>query len=215
MEEYLRAADRVAALALGEPNAPTSSVTYAVSSAASQMRAVDGAPAGTRGGISVLHGFPADGQYTFTVRLQATPNGALIGGSAPDEQVEISIDGERVALLAVDPRTSGRTDLKTPRIFVKAGPQRVSAAFLQHLSGVPDDLVASIESTVGDAVAIPQLLQLPRLQHLNVTGPFDATDVSDTPSRRRVFHCRPVKSEEQEPCARSILSELAERGRNP
>jgi hypothetical protein len=211
MEEYLRAADRVAALALGEPNAPTSSVTYAVSSAASQMRAVDGAPAGTRGGVSVLHGFPADGQYTFTVRLQATPNDALIGGSAPDEQVEISIDGERVALLAVDPRTSGRTDLKTPRIFVKAGPQRVSAAFLQHLSGVPDDLVASIESTVGDAVAIPQLLQLPRLQHLNVTGPFDATDVSDTPSRRRVFHCRPVKSEEQEPCARSILSELAER----
>ena len=211
MEEYLRAADRVAALALGEPNAPTSSVTYAVSSAASQMRAVDGAPVGTRGGVSVLHGFPADGQYTFTVRLQATPNGALIGGSAPDEQVEISIDGERVALLAVDPRTSGRTDLKTPRIFVKAGPQRVSAAFLQHLSGVPDDLVASIESTVGDAVAMPQLLQLPRLQHLNVTGPFDATDVSDTPSRRRVFHCRPVKSEEQEPCARSILSELAER----
>jgi hypothetical protein len=211
MEGYLRAADRVAALALGEPNAPTSSVTYAVSSAASQMRAVDGAPAGTRGGVSVLHSFPADGQYAFSVRLQATPNGALIGGGSPDEQVEISIDGERVALLAIDPRTSGRTELKTPRIFVKAGPQRVSAAFLQRLSGVPDDLVASIESTVGDAIAVPQLLQLPRLEHLNVTGPFDATDVSDTPSRRRVFHCRPVKSEEQEPCARSILSELAER----
>src|SRR4029078_726018 len=95
MEGYLRAADRVAALALGEPNAPTRSVTYAVSSAASQMRAVggapggpasarrravDGAPAGTRGGVSVLHGFPADGQYAFTVRLHATPNGALIGG---------------------------------------------------------------------------------------------------------------------------------------
>ena len=211
MEEYLRAADRVAALALGEPNAPTSSVTYAVSSAASQMRAVDGAPAGTRGGVSVLHSFPADGQYAFSVRLQATPNGALIGGGSPDEQVEISIDGERVALLVVDPRTSGRTELKTPRIFVKAGPQRVSAAFLQRLSGVTDDLVAPIESTVGDATAMPQVLQLPRLQHLNVTGPFDATDVSDTPSRRRVFRCRPVKSEEQEPCARSILSELAER----
>jgi hypothetical protein len=211
MEEYLRAADRVAALALGEPNAPTSSVTYAVSSAASQMRAVDGAPAGTRGGVSVLHSFPADGQYAFSVRLQATPNGALIGGGSPDEQVEISIDGERVALLVVDPRTSGRTELKTPRIFVKAGPQHVSAAFLQRLSGVTDDLVAPIESTVGDAIAMPQLLQLPRLQHLNVTGPFDATDVSDTPSRRRVFRCRPVKSEEQEPCARSILSELAER----
>ena len=211
MEEYLRAADRVAALALGEPNAATSSVTYAVSTSASQMRAVEGAPVGTRGGVSVLHAFPADGQYTFTVRLQTTPSGALVGGGAPDEQLEISIDGERVALLAVDPRTSGRADLKTPRIFVKAGPQRVSAAFLQHFSGVPDDLVAAIESTVGDAVAMPQLLQLPRLLHLNVTGPFDPTDVSDTPSRRRIFHCRPVRSEEQEPCARSILGEIAER----
>ena len=211
MEQYLRAADRVAALALGEPNAATSSVTYAVSSSASQTRPVDGAPAGTRGGVSVMHAFPADGDYAFTVRLQAAANGALIGAGAPDEQVEISINGERVALLAVDPRTSGRAELKTPRIFLKAGPQRVSAAFLQHFSGVPDDLVAPIESTLGDAIAMPQLLQLPRLQHLNVTGPFDATDVSDTPSRRRVFHCRPVKSEDQEPCARSILSELAER----
>jgi hypothetical protein len=211
MEEYLRAADRVATLALGEPNAATSSVTYAVSSAASQMRPADGAPAGTRGGVSVVHGFPADGEYVFTVRLQTAANGALIGANAPDEQIEIAINGERVALFAVDPRTSGRAELRTPRIFVKAGPQRVSAAFLQRFSGVADDLVAPIESTLDNAIAVPQLLQLPRLQYLNVTGPFGATDVSDTPSRRRVFRCRPVKSEDQEPCARSILSELAER----
>ena len=213
MEEYLRAADEVAALALGDPNAKASSVTYAVSSAASQIRQVDGAPAGTRGGVSVVHDFPADGEYAFTVRLQAAANGALIGGSAPDKQVEVSINGERVALL--DPRTAesraGRTDLKTARIFVKAGPQRVSAAFLQRFSGMVDDLVAPIENTLGDVIAPPQVLQLPRVQHLNVTGPFDATDVSDTPSRRRVFHCRPVKQEDQEPCARSILAELAER----
>ncbi len=213
MEDYLRAAAKVAALALGEPNATASSVTYAVSNAASQMRYVDGAPAGTRGGVSVLHDFPADGEYTFTVRLQAAANGALIGGSAPDKQVEISINGERVALL--DPRTvesrAGRTDLKTPRIFVKAGPQRVSAAFMQRFSGLVDDLVAPIENTLGDVIAAPQVLQLPRVEHLNVMGPFDATDVSDTPSRRRVFHCRPVKQEDQEPCARSILAELAER----
>jgi len=213
MEEYLRAADKVAGLALGEPNATASSVTYTVSNAASQMRQVDGAPAGTRGGVSVVHNFPADGEYAFTVRLQAAANGALIGGSAPDKQVEVSINGERVALL--DPRSAesrgGRTDLKTPRIFVKAGPQRVSAAFMQRFSGMVDDLLAPIENTLDDAIAPPQLLQLPRVQHLNVTGPFDATDVSDTPSRRRVFHCRPVRPEDQEPCARSILGELAER----
>jgi Protein of unknown function (DUF1592)/Protein of unknown function (DUF1588)/Protein of unknown function (DUF1595)/Protein of unknown function (DUF1585)/Protein of unknown function (DUF1587)/Planctomycete cytochrome C len=215
MEDYLRAADKVAALALGEPDAKPTSATYAVSSATSQMHPVDGAPAGTRGGVSVVHDFPADGEYTFTVRLQAATNGGLIGRRAADEQIEISIDGERVALLSVDPRIAesreGGLDIKTPRIFVKAGPQRVSAAFLQRFSALVDDLVAPVEYTPTDSIGPAQLLQLPRLQHLNVTGPFDATGVSDTPSRRRVFHCRPVKPEEQEPCARSILSELGER----
>ena len=99
-------------------------------------------------------------------------------------------------MLAVDPRTSGRADLKTPRIFVKAGPQRVSAAFLQRLSGVADDLVAPIEGTLDDAIAVPQLLQLPRLQHLNVTGPFDATRALLRHAEPAAhLHCRPWESE--------------------
>jgi len=214
MEGYLRAADKVVALALGEPDATATSATYPVSSTTSQMRQVDGAPFGTRGGVSVVHNFPADGEYAFTVRLQAATNGGLIGRRAPDEQVEISINGERVALLAVDPRMSesreGGLDLKTPRIFVKAGPQRVSAVFLQRFSGLVDDLVAPIEYTLADSIGAPQLLQLPHLQHLNILGPFDATGVSDTPSRRHVFRCRPVSPEEQWACAREILADLAE-----
>ena len=61
---------------------------------------------------------------------------------------------------------------------MKASPQRVSAAFLQRFSGVVDDLVAPIENTLGDVIPTPQVLQLPRVQHLNIVGPFDATDVS-------------------------------------
>ena len=211
MEGYLRAADRVAALALGEPGATATSATYAVSSTTSQMRQVDGAPFGTRGGVSAVHNFPADGEYTFAVRLAAATNGRR----APDEQVEISINGERVALFPVDTRASeshdGGLDLRTPRIFVKAGPQRVSAAFLERYSGLADDLVAPTRYTLADPDRTPQLFQLPQLQHLNVAGPFDATGVSDTPSRRHVFRCRPVSPEEQWACARTILSDIAER----
>ena len=215
MEGYLRAADKVTALALGAPDVTATSATYAVSGTTSQLRRVEGAPFGTRGGVSVVHSFPADGEYEFTARLQAGANGGLIGRRAPDEQVEISINGERVALLGVDPRAQesreGGLDLKTPRIFVKAGPQRVSAAFLERFSGLVDDLVAPTEYTLADPDRVPQLLQLPQLEHVNVAGPFDATGVSDTPSRRRVFRCRPVSPEEQWACARTILSDLAER----
>jgi hypothetical protein len=179
------------------------------------MRQVDGAPFGTRGGLAVVHNFPADGEYTFTVRLQAAANGGPNGRGAQDEQVEISINGERVALLPVEPRSAdsreGGLDLKTPRITVKAGPQRVSAAFLERSSGLSDDLVAPVEYAAADVDRPPQLQQFPQVRHLNVAGPFDATGVSDTPSRRRVFRCRPVSPEEQWACARTILSELAER----
>jgi hypothetical protein len=214
-EAYRRAASRVVALALGEADAPAATSTYTVPSTTSQTRQVDGAPFGTRGGMSVVHDFPADGDYAFSVRLQTAANGGLIGRRAQDEAVEISINGERVALLPVDPRMSepreDGLELRTERIFVKAGPQRLSAAFLQRNSGLADDLVAPIERPLADASGSPQLLELPSLQSLNVTGPFDATGVSDTPSRRRVFHCRPVSFEEQWACARTILADLAER----
>src|SRR5262249_12951577 len=152
-------------------------------------------PFGTRGGASVVHNFPAEGDYAFSVQLRAA-NGGLAGRRTQDQAVEISINGERVALLPVDPRLpEARRDgieLNEQRVLVTAGPQRWSAAFLQRSSGISDDLVAPLEGPLADPSGVPQLLELPSLQSVGVTGPFDATGVSDTPSRRRVFHCRPV-----------------------
>jgi hypothetical protein len=74
-----------------------------------------------------------------------------------------------------------------------------------------DDLVAPIEFTLADAIGAPQLLQLPHLQDLNIAGPFTVTGISDTPSRRRVFTCRPVTADEEIPCATRIITNLARR----
>jgi hypothetical protein len=40
---------------------------------------VNGAPFGTRGGISVVHNFPADGHYFFRLSLQHESTGNLFG----------------------------------------------------------------------------------------------------------------------------------------
>jgi hypothetical protein len=213
MEGYIRAAGRIALEALGDPAAGATSHTYSVPSTVSQMRHVEGAPFGTRGGISVVHNIPADGEYVFHIRLQAATNGGLIGRRSPNEQIEVSIDGERVALLDIEPGMSESTpnglNVRTGRIPVKAGPRRVSAAFLPRFSGLVDDLVAPIEYTLADAIGASQLLQLPHLQHLNITGPHAVSGVSDTPSRRKVFICRPLAPEEERPCAASIITALA------
>ena len=223
LEGYLRAAARISTLAIGDRTATPSATTYKVPRTQSQMRHVDGAPWGTRGGIVVTHTFPADGDYTFRIMLHGTPTGQLFGSVfSRNEQIEISINGERAALLDVDYRIS-ETDknglnLTTPRLHVKAGQQHVSAAFIQKFDGVVDDLMAPIEYTLsdteyGDSVG---LTALPHVRDFSITGPYTVTGVSDTSSRRKVFVCRPLTAAEEIPCARRIVSQLAgEANRRP
>jgi mono/diheme cytochrome c family protein len=216
LEGYLRAAAKISTLAIGDRTATPSETTYKVPRTQSQMRHVDGAPWGTRGGIAVTHTFPADGDYTFRVMLHGTPTGQLFGSVfSRNEQIEISINGERAALIDVDYRIS-ETDknglnLTTPRLHVKAGQQHVSAAFIQKFDGVVDDLMAPIEYTLsdteyGDSVG---LTALPHVRDFSITGPYTVTGVSDTSSRRKVFVCRPLTAAEEIPCARRIVSQLA------
>jgi hypothetical protein len=140
--------------------------------------------------------------------------GVLFGGTTTGEKLEVSIDGERVALLEINPRmteaTTGVT-LKTDPIHITAGAKRVSAAFLQQFEGPVVDLLAPIEHTLADTqigVAFG-ITTLPHLKDMSIVGPYRPTGVSETDSRRRVFTCRPTSADEELPCARSIISRLA------
>jgi mono/diheme cytochrome c family protein len=216
MEGYLRAAGRISTLAVGDRNASPSEFTMKVPRTESQMRHVDGTPWGTRGGLALNYTFPADGDYTFRIMLHGTPTGQLFGSvSSRNEQIDVSINGERVALLDVDWKIS-ETDknglnLITPRIHVKAGPQHIAAAFIQKFDGVVDDLVAPIDYTLADTEYGDNagITILPHVRDFSITGPFKVTGVSDTPSRRKVFICRPTSPADEIPCARRILSSLA------
>jgi hypothetical protein len=217
MDGYLRAADQVSRLAVGDKEAVPNETTYKVERTASQLRHVEGAPIGTRGGISVVHNFPADGEYVFRVEMQPSPEGFLFGSSAKDEQIEISINGARVALLSIDPLMS-ETDpdglnIRSAGIAVKAGPQRVSAAFLKKSEGLIEDLMTPIEHTLADSqIGVDYgITTAPHLRDLGIGGPHRVTGVSDTPARRRIFSCRPTSAEEELPCAEEIVRALATR----
>jgi mono/diheme cytochrome c family protein len=216
LEGYLRAAAKISSVAIGDRTATPSETTFKVPRTQSQMRHVEGAPWGTRGGLAVNYTFPADGDYTFRVMLHGTPTGQLFGSVfSRNEQIEIAINGERVAILDIDYRIS-ETDknglnLTTPRIHLKAGEQHVSAAFIQKFDGVVDDLIAPIDYTLsdteyGDNVG---LTALPHIRDFSITGPYTVTGVSDTKSRHRIFVCRPLSAAEEVPCARRIVTELA------
>jgi cytochrome c551/c552 len=222
MQGYLTAAAEISRLAIGDRDATAREATYQVSRWTSQREQVEGAPFGTRGGLAAAHTFPADGQYRFRVSFYHETTGALYGNGraalhtaeAP-EQVEIAVDGERVALLDVD-RWMNSSDpdgvnLRTDPIAITAGPHTVSAAFVTRFEGPVQDLITPLEwsiasTSIADAYGFTTL---PHLRDMAITGPFEATGVSETPSRRRVFVCQPQSAARQVQCAQTILTALA------
>ena len=121
MEGYVRAAGKISRLAVGDPVMSPLIETYHVPATFSQTHHVEGAPYGTRGGIVVRHNFPADGEYSFRLTLYFTTNTLLFGTHQNGEQIEVAVNGERVAVLDVNPRMKVDDDLRTPPIKIKAG----------------------------------------------------------------------------------------------
>jgi len=215
---YLNAASEISRLAVGNPSAAASEATYAVPRTASQTAHVEGAPYGTRGGVSVIHNFPADGTYSFRVSFFHETTGGLVGGTARGEQVDISVDGEYVALLDIDRFMStsdpNQATQYTERVQLKAGPHRISAAFVPpSFQEVVVDLISppdwSLASTASDNIY--GFSPLPHMRDFVILGPTQPTGVSDTPVRQRIFSCRPTAAAGARPCAEQIVSRLATR----
>ena len=209
LEAYLNAASEISRIAVGDRSAPAVSRTYNTSTYDSQhpWDHVPGAPYGTRGGLVVTHNFPADGEYTFGLTFE--------GGNSLVEDIDISIDGERVALMPYT-RSGGGADgrgsdlYSTEPIFVRAGQHRVSAAFVRRNEGPYEDLIRPHDwSWAGGGSGGAGITAIPHLKQLVVGGPYNATGVSDTPSREKIFVCRPTVSAEEVSCAREILTNLA------
>jgi hypothetical protein len=215
LDAYLDAASEISRLVVGDPKASVESQSYKIARLASQWDQTSGAPIGTRGGVSVTHNFIADGEYVFGVSMHAIPTGQLFGSDAPfDERIEISVDGERVGMIDVDRWMSqadpNNMELKTKPIPVRAGPHRVTAAFVKTFEGPVNDNIAQIGHSIADTQIGSELgiTNLAHLRDMTVTGPHNPTGVSETVSRKKIFICRPTTSDEERPCAERIVSHI-------
>ncbi|MGH9174297.1 MAG: DUF1592 domain-containing protein, partial [Vicinamibacterales bacterium] len=170
---------------------------------------VEGAPYGTRGGIVVDHVFPADGEYVFEVTLSA-------GDNARYEDIDISIDGERVALLPYETAPAGGADgrgangILTEPVVLRAGQQKVAAAFVRRSDGPYEDLIRPHDwSFAGGGSGGGGITTLPHVRDLIIRGPYKTTGLSQTPSRQKLFTCRPTSHDEEVKCAREIVARIA------
>jgi hypothetical protein len=212
MDGYIRAAGKISRLAVGDLETSPIVVTYQLSKAVAQTRHVEGTPIGTRGGISVVYDFPVDAEYVFKLTFYYSVDGPLYGKSQGNTQkIEVSVNGARVALLDIDPKRTKWDDMQTPPIKIKAGPQRVSAAFLERAEGPLEDVLMPIEQSLVDLneADMAGLTSLPHLHDFAITGPFNVSGVGNTPSRRKIFTCHPGPSDDDMACAKKIIATLA------
>ncbi len=218
-EHYLSAALKVGAMAVGDPNVTPGSETWRIRQDLSQDRHIEGLPLGTVGGIQVRYNFPLDAEYVFQAKLYRT-NLDIMRGLDSEHQVEFSVDGRRIHVAAIGgpkdladlfqkPHDTGdAVDARLRvRVPVTAGPHTVAVAFVQAPAEDPVRLQPYLRSSVDNF----DWSGHPHLQVLTVAGPFHATGPGDTPSRRRIFVCRPANASEETPCARRIITSLVRR----
>ena len=208
MEAYLSAAGKISRLAIGDISAPTQVVFEAPSDTA-QNHYVEGLPFGTRGGMLIRHEFPADGEYSFTVK-GVTGYFQEVLGQVRGEHLEVTVDGERVTLFDWDreiANTKG-TGRATPRIPVKAGLHRVGVAFLATNDVPGSELNRPFQRTMNTPGTIPGFQFYPHVGQVTIEGPYGANGSTETASRRKIFVCRPASAREEQTCARTIISTL-------
>ena len=240
-ERYLAAARKISRLAIGDPSVGPVVATYDVPKYLLQDdRMNDALPFGSRGGAAIHHPFPLDGEYVLQIRLQKNHR-EFIRGLAEPHQLDVRLDGAILQEFTIGGDHKGRSapvfstaaqgdieqelyernadDALQVRFPAKAGTRRVAVSFLEETS------VA--EGTLQQRMTQYDFTQYkggkPAVASVTISGPYSASGVGETPSRRRIFVCHPAASGprpsgngssasgDEESCAREILSTLARR----
>ena len=220
LEQYLGAARVVADLAVGDPAAKIDSRVYYAAPNTNQNFHVEGLPLGTRGGMRVEHYFPVDGEYEFDIGGLARAR--YVEGLEYRHRLILTIDGVKVFeneiggaddLAAVDVRQASavaeiNSRFEHIRRPVAAGPHVIGATFVERTISESDAVLQPLVPGGGEAGIIEGEESPLKITRLQVDGPFGASGVGDTPSRRKLFVCRPETVEDELPCARKILGKI-------
>jgi mono/diheme cytochrome c family protein len=187
LERYLDAATKISRFAVGDPTMPVLVNIHKIDEEHSQDERVDDLSFGTRGGLAVRADFPADATYVIKIEM---------AGAARDPgNLEVTVDGERVDLR----RPAATLEIPVP---IKAGSHQVGVAFLQRTEARDESTLRPRARSRGTQPALASVI---------IAGPYDVSTPGDSPSRRRIFSCRPTSAAEEGGCARRILSTLARR----
>jgi len=221
LEQYISAARQLTIQAVGNPAARLQSKVYPGTAQAGQYMHLEGLPLGTRGGMLIEHYFPSDGEYEFNIN-GLVGAGYLWGVMDPNTLI-VTLDDVKIFanqlggpadLDAVDLKQAvGVTEIngrfKNIRRQITAGPHRVGVTFLAKTAAESDEILNSFVPVTGMGASVNGNSTGPRIANVEIKGPLQATGLSETPSRAKIFTCRPASAADEQPCAEKILAAAA------
>ena len=233
MERYMSVARQVTRLATGLAPLNPSVSTHEIPVYMSQdWRQTEDMPFGSRGGISVSHNFPVDGEYQFKVDLE-TNYQDYVKGLGWAQLLEVRLDGRLLERFTVGGEAPG---IPTPLSFsgtgepgsidweqymlyrateglevrapVQAGPHQVTVSYVRQQiekEGIPQPRQGGRLPANSEAY-----LDYQKVHAVEIGGPYaTAEGIRESPSYNLIFSCYPERLAEETTCAAQILSRVA------
>ena len=213
LDRYISAAQKISRLAIGSTQTSLQSDIIRVPPDITQEEHVSGLPIGTRGGVSARYTFAQDGEYDIQIYLARSYNGDVEGlKDGQPHEIRLLLDRTPIGTMTVQRPPDGDDALLDRnlkiRVPVAAGPHDVAVTFLKSSSSLLETARQPLQAHFNER-RHPRLT--PAVSQVSITGPYAAKGADDTPSRRRIFVCRPAATSDEEACAKRILSSLLRR----
>jgi mono/diheme cytochrome c family protein len=219
LEQYISAARVVSTKAIGARSAKPTSAVYRPARGTDQRLHIDGLPLGTRGGVAIEHLFPVDGDYKLNLGGLATAG--YVRGMEYRHTLVVLLDGAKAFsadiggpedLKAIDQRQAAAVAAINGRFqnipfTVTAGPHTIGVAFVARSYAQSDDVLFPFKPIGGED-------RIPAVASVEIVGPANVTGLTETPSRQRIFVCRPrngADEREESACATKIFSTFGRR----
>jgi len=234
MSRYITAATKISRVALATPDNRAATIQYKVEIGTLQdARMGEDMPFATFGGLGVKHTFPLDGEYAFQLRLTRDQDG-IINGIMAEHEIELRVDRQLVKRFAIggqyrEPDAGqliavpeddelgkkvhkyyiSADDALTVRVPLKAGTRTVTASFVESEPVPMTRGRGRMDGRGANAIIGGQ--GAATLDLMSISGPFNPARTIDTPTRQRIFTCKPANARDEEPCARQIFTALTRR----
>ena len=219
MDRYITVAGKISRMATGQSSRKVITTDYKLPKdlfingfgvASYNERASDDLPLDSRGGGAFKFYAPYDATYTIQVFLNAN--------TSEEGEIDIRNRYEVKVPLKAGLRTIGASFPKQLALDEHIVPKSVLGPRVPAAAPVPIPMDVSVDGARVERLSVPSVATGPNVSQsfylrdvmqISVVGPYDVKGPGDTPSRRKIFICRPSKDLPEAACAEKILTNLA------